>query len=55
LHLYEVVWKDRFVNKIAEKHGVMTDEVEEILFSEPHIRLAERGRGKGEDLYVAYG
>lgn len=55
LHLYEVIWKDRFVNKIAEKHSVTTDEVEEILFSEPHIRLAERGRMQGEDLYVAYG
>jgi uncharacterized DUF497 family protein len=55
LYLYEVIWKDRFVNKIAEKHNVTTDEVEEILFSEPHIRLAERGRVKGEDLYVAYG
>jgi len=55
LHLYEVIWKDRFVNKIAEKHGVTAGEVEEILFSEPHIRLAERGRVKGEDLYVAYG
>ena len=55
MRLYEVIWKDRFVNKIAEKHGVTTDEVEEILFSEPHIRLAEKGRVKGEDLYVAYG
>ena len=55
MHLYEVIWKDRFVDKIAEKHGVTTNEVEEILFSEPLIRLAERGRVKGEDLYVAYG
>ena len=55
MHLYEVIWKDRFVDKIAEKHGVTTDEIEEILFSEPLIRLAERGRVKGEDLYVAYG
>ncbi len=55
MYLYEVIWKDRFVDKIAEKHGVTTDEVEEILFSEPLIRLAERGRVKGEDLYLAYG
>jgi hypothetical protein len=46
LRLYEVIWKDRFVNKIADQHGVTTDEVEEILFSEPHIRLAEKGRVK---------
>jgi len=55
LRLYEVIWKDKFVEKIADKHNVTTDEVEEILFSEPHVRLAEKGRVKGENLYVAYG
>ncbi|HID05783.1 MAG TPA: BrnT family toxin [Armatimonadetes bacterium] len=55
MRLYEVIWKERFVAKIADKHGVTTDEVEEVLFSKPHVRRAERGRVKGEDLYVAYG
>jgi len=40
---------------MAEKHNVTTDEVEEVLFSEPHTRRAEKGRVKDEDLYVAYG
>ena len=26
-----------------------------MLFSEPHVRFAEKGRVKGENLYVAYG
>jgi uncharacterized DUF497 family protein len=55
LQLYNVIWKDRFVEKIAGKHHISTDEVEEVLFSEPHIRFAEKGRVKGENLYVAYG
>jgi uncharacterized DUF497 family protein len=55
LHLYEVIWKNKFVEKIADKHNVSIEEVEEILFSEPHVRLAEKGRVKGENLYVAYG
>jgi uncharacterized DUF497 family protein len=55
LQLYEVIWKDQFVEKIAVKHRVTTDEVEEALFSEPHVRLAEKGRVKDEHLYVAYG
>jgi hypothetical protein len=55
LPLYEVVWKDRFVEKMAIKHGVTTAEVEEALFSGPHIRFAEKGRVKDENLYVAYG
>ena len=45
MHLYEVIWKDRFVDKIAEKHGVVTDEVEEVLFSEPLVRFADKRDG----------
>ena len=55
MQLYEVIWKDRFVDKMAEKHGVAPNEVEEVLFSEPHVRFAEKGRVKDENLYVAYG
>jgi len=50
-----VIWNEKFVAKIAEKHGVATDEVEEVLFSGPHVRRLERGKVKGENLYVAYG
>ena len=55
MKLYEVIWKERFVEKLADKHGVSTEEVEEILFLSPNVRLAEKGRVKGENLYVAYG
>ena len=55
MKLYEVIWKERFVDKIAARHGVTTDEVEDVLFSHPFVRLVERGRVTGENLYVAYG
>ena len=55
MKLYEVIWKERFVEKIADKHAVTIEEVEDVLFSNPHVRRAEKGRVKGEDLYVAYG
>jgi len=55
LRLYNVIWNEKFVAKIAEKHGVTIDEVEEVLFSRPHVRRAEKGKVKGEHLYVAYG
>ena len=55
MKVYEVIWKERFVEKLADKHDVFTDEVEEILFSSPHVRRAEKGRIKGENLYAAYG
>jgi uncharacterized DUF497 family protein len=55
MQLYEVIWKDRFINKIEAKHGVGTNEVENILFGKPHVRRARKGHVKGEDLYAAYG
>jgi uncharacterized DUF497 family protein len=55
LQLHEVVWKDRFVEKIALKHNVTPGEVEEVLFAEPHVRFSAKGRVRDENLYVAYG
>ncbi len=55
MRLYDIIWNERIVVKISGKHGVTTDEVEEVLFSTPHIRRAEKGKVKGEHLYVAYG
>jgi uncharacterized protein len=55
LRIYDVIWKERFAEKIADKHGLTIDEVEEVLFSKPHVRFAEKGCIKGEDLYAAYG
>ena len=55
MRLYEVIWKDKFIDKLEVKHGVSTDEVEEALFGKPHVRRAQKGHVKGEDLYAAYG
>jgi uncharacterized protein len=55
MELYEVIWKNRLVEKIERKHQVSIEEVEQVLFSTPHTRRTGRGRIKGEDLYVAYG
>jgi len=55
MRLEEIVWKDVFVDKLEFKHGVTVDEVEQVLFSRSHVRRAQKGKVKGEDLYVAYG
>lgn len=55
MRLLHVIWQDQFVEKIASKHHVTTDEVEQVLFSTPHVRRIERGKVKGEYLYTAYG
>ncbi|MCA1623079.1 MAG: BrnT family toxin [Acidobacteria bacterium] len=53
--LDEIIWKEQFIDKLEIKHGVYTDEVEEVIFGKAHVRRAQKGRIKGEDLYVAYG
>ena len=55
MKLYEIIWKEQFVEKLTIKHGVITDEVEQVLFSIPFIRKAKKGQVKGEDVYAAYG
>ncbi len=55
MHLDAIIWKEQFADKIAWKHGVSTDEVEEVLRSRPYARRVEKGRVPGEDLFVAYG
>jgi uncharacterized protein len=51
----KIIWKDQFVSKLEQKHGVSVFEVEEVLDKHPHIRRAARGRVKDEDVYAAYG
>ena len=53
MRISDIVWKDRIVEKLGEKHAVSTDEVEEALLSNPVIRRAARGHAPGEDVYAA--
>ena len=50
-----IIWKDQFVEKLAEKHHVSVTEAEEVLGVKPHIRKMSRGKVKGENVYGAYG
>lgn len=51
----QIIWKDQFVEKLAEKHGVSISEVEEVLHAKPFIRKVSKGKVKGENVYAAYG
>jgi uncharacterized protein len=51
----QIIWKDQFVEKLSDKHGVGIEEVEEVLSSRPHIRKVARGNVKGENVYAAFG
>lgn len=51
----QVIWKDQFVEKLAEKHQVSVLEAEDVLDSKPLIRKVGKGHVKGENVYAAYG
>ncbi len=55
LKLRDVIWKLQFVEKLYVEHGVMTDEVENVLFGRPHMLRVRRGKVHGEDVYEAFG
>jgi uncharacterized DUF497 family protein len=55
MNITHIIWLTRFVDKIESKHGVSTDEVEEMLTNHPRIQRIERGVLEDEDLYRATG
>ena len=50
-----VVWLRDIVDKLAFKHRVETDEVEQVLNGRPKFRFVEKGERKDEDVYIALG
>ncbi len=55
MEIQDIVWLDVFTEKLWRKHRVLTEEVEEVLYSSPKIRFIEKGDVKGEDVYAAMG
>ena len=49
----DIIWKERIVKKIIEKHSVSVVDAEEVLLSSPVVRKISRGRVHGEDVYAA--
>ena len=50
-----IIWLDAIVEKLAVKHRVEPDEVEQLFRNRPRILRIERGDFEGEDLYSAVG
>ena len=50
-----LIWLRDIVDKLAWKHQVDPEEVEEALNNRPKIRFVEKGERKGEDVYMALG
>ena len=52
--IYEIIWKQKFVEKLSSKHRVSIEEAEEVLGENTVIRKVGRGHIKGENVYAAY-
>ncbi len=50
-----IIWLRHIVEKLAVKHHVEPEEVEQVLNSRPKIRFIERGERRDEDVYMALG
>jgi uncharacterized DUF497 family protein len=50
-----IIWLRDVIDKLAFKHGVEQDEVEEVFGNRPKFRFLEKGARAGEDVYVALG
>ena len=55
MRLEAITWLEPIVEKLARKHSVSTDEVEEVLMRRPRFRHVERGHRRGQDVYAAIG
>ncbi len=53
--LTRIIWKEVFIETLADKHNVSVEEAEEALQASPLIRKVGKGHVKGENVYAAYG
>lgn len=49
------IWLDEIVEKLAVKHHVAPDEVEQVFDARPDFKRWEKGRYRGEDVYRVLG
>ena len=55
LRIEAITWLETIIEKLARKHSVSVDEVEEVLSGRARFRRVERGHRRREDVYAAIG
>lgn len=55
MKINHIIWYREFVDKLWDKHRVEVLEAEEALRNRKRVRRIQRGRVKGEDVYLALG
>lgn len=55
MEIFDLIFLDRIVEKLARKHSVQEQEVREVFVRFPIIRFIEKGNRPNENVYAAYG
>lgn len=55
MKITEILWLQKILVKVAAKHNLTGDEVEQVFRNRPQYRFVEYGEVDGEHLYSAFG
>ena len=55
MRIVDIIWLPHMIDKLAWKHGVEPEEVDQVLFSNPLYRKVQRSHVSGEYVYAALG
>lgn len=55
MEIFDLIFLDSIVEKLARKHSVQEHEVREVFIRFPLIRFIEKGSRQNENVYAAYG
>ncbi|MGA2318605.1 MAG: BrnT family toxin [Thermodesulfobacteriota bacterium] len=55
LEIIDLLLKDQVIDKLIWKHNISEVELRQVFNNQPNIRFIEKGKIKGEHLYVASG
>lgn len=55
MYIVDIIWLPHVVDKLAWKHNVLPEEVDEVLFGNVQFRRVQKGHIPGENVYSALG
>ena len=55
MRIVDVIWWPEVIDKLAWKHGVTAEEVDQVLFGHPMFRRLQKGYILDEHVYAAFG
>ena len=55
MYIADIIWLPHIIDKLAWKHQVVPEEVDQLLFGKPFYRKVQKGHVPGEDVYAALG